>query len=57
MGGEQYIRFVVAHAIPKSMTLDEIRKHTINDVFCCKLMEAIKTGQWSDPDLAYVRAF
>ena len=57
MGGEQYIRFVVAHAIPKSMTLDEIRKHTINDVFCCKLMEAIKTGQWSDPNLAYVRAF
>ena len=25
MGGEQYIRFVVAHAIPKTMTLDEIR--------------------------------
>ena len=50
----QYIRFIVAHAIPKTMTLDEICKHTINDEFC---IDVIKTGQWSDPDLAYVRAF
>ena len=57
MGGEQYIRFVVAHAIPKTMTLDEICKHTMNDKFCTTLINAIKTGQWSDPDLAYVRAF
>ena len=40
------------------MTLDEIRKHTINsDKFCTTLTDAIKTGQWSDPDLNYVRAF
>ena len=57
MGGEQYIRFIVAHAIPKTMTLDEIRKHTINDKFCTRLIDSIKTGQWSDPDLAYVGAF
>ena len=33
------------------------RKHTINDKFCATLIHAIETRQWSDPDLAYVRAF
>jgi hypothetical protein len=49
---EAYVAFVSQHAVPKSMSLDEVRESTSGSKILQKVMIAIQTGRWwSDPDL------
>lgn len=49
---EAYIAFISKHAVPKAMTLDEVRNATRESPSLQKVMVAIQTGKWwGDPDL------
>ena len=43
---EEYVNFIVSEAVPKSMTLEEIREATDNDPTLSKVKEFIKSGKW-----------
>ena len=43
---DEYVNFIVQHAIPKSMTLDEIRHATDNDRVLKALRAAIRLNRW-----------
>ena len=43
---DEYVNFIVRHAIPKSMTLDEIRHATDNDRVLKALRAAIRLNRW-----------
>ena len=44
---ERYVHFIAAHSTPKAMTLSEIRQATRADKTFQKIMELIRTNQWS----------
>ena len=43
-----YIHFITAHAVPYSMTLDEIRSEISSDTEMTSLLTAIRTGRFVD---------
>lgn len=43
---DEYVNFIVAHAVPKSMTLQEIEQATHVDQQLQAVITALKTGQW-----------
>eukprot|EP00794_Sanderia_malayensis_P014704 gene14704-biopygen11798 len=43
---DEYVNFILQHAIPKSMTLDEIREATDNDRVLKALRAAIRLNRW-----------
>ena len=45
---EEYINSVIHHAVPKSMTIDEIRAATQEDPILQQLQSIIHTGRWND---------
>lgn len=49
---EAYVNYVVANAVPKAMTIDDVRTNTQNDPQLQKLMKAILTGDWTDSDVS-----
>ena len=48
---ENYISYIVSNAVPKSLTLDEIREATALDGKLLKVMDAVKTGRWHTSEL------
>ena len=52
---EAYVNYVCKNAIPKSITLEEVRKETQKDFTMRKLAKAIQTGQWTKDPTDYVR--
>ena len=50
---EEYVNYVTNCSVPKSMTLDEIKKATHNDPVLQKVKKCLKEGKWDedDPDL------
>ena len=50
---EEYVNYVTNCSVPKSMTLDEIKKATHNDPVLQKVKKCLKEGKWdeNDPDL------
>ena len=52
---EAYVNYVCKNAVPKSMTLEEVRKETQKDFTMRKLAKAIQTGQWTKDLTDYVR--
>ena len=48
---ENYISYIVSNAVPKSLTLDEIREATALDGKLLKVMDAVKSGRWHESDL------
>ena len=46
---EEYISYVATNAVPKSMTLDEIRTATAEDPTLREVMTAVQTGRWDKP--------
>ncbi|CAB4036898.1 Retrovirus-related Pol poly from transposon, partial [Paramuricea clavata] len=50
---EGYVNYVTNCSVPKSMTLDEIKKATHNDPVLQKVKKCMKEGKWdeNDPDL------
>ena len=49
---EQYISYIASHAVPKSLTLEEIRHATSHNEELQRVMEAVKTGRWLEPEVA-----
>lgn len=54
---EQYVRFVVSEAVPRAMTLDEVKMASSKDKTIQKAIEFVRTGQWfkvkniADPEM------
>ena len=47
---EAYANFIVNHAVPKSMTLNEIQEDTIKDPTLTKVRESLISGKWDNKD-------
>ena len=47
---EAYVNFIVNHAVPKSMTLNEIQEETIKDPTLTKVRESLISGKWDNKD-------
>ena len=47
---EAYINFIVNHAVPKSMTLNEIQEETTKDPTLTKVRESLISGKWDNKD-------
>ena len=43
---EEYVNFLTSEAVPKSMTLEEIREASDNDPTLSKVKEFMKSGKW-----------
>ena len=49
---EEYVSYVVGNAVPKAMTLEEIRKETQEDIQMQALIRAIMLNSWDDPNIS-----
>ena len=50
---EAYVAFIGQHAVPKSVSFEEVRNSTLDNSILQKVMTAIQTGKWWDePDLS-----
>ena len=47
---EAYVNFVTNSSVPKSMTLDEIKKATRNDPILTKVKNSLKEEKWNESD-------
>ena len=47
---EEYVNYVTNSSVPKSMTLDEIKKATRNDPVLTKVKNSLKEGKWDKSD-------
>ncbi|XP_061759305.1 uncharacterized protein K02A2.6-like [Nerophis ophidion] len=47
MDTEIHVRFIAKHAIPKAMTLQEVKKETVKDPVLLHLKEVIHSGDWT----------
>ena len=47
---EACVNFIVNHAVPKSMTIDEIKEETIKDSTLIKVRESLLSGNWDNRD-------
>ena len=47
---EEYVNYVTNSSVPKSMTLDEIKKATRNDPVLTKVKNSLKEGKWDESD-------
>ena len=57
---DKYINFVQRHAVPKSMTLEEIVTATATDPELQALINAVQSGNWfdqKDPKYQYTKAY
>ena len=43
---EEYIRFVMEHAVPVALTIEDIKKSSANDEVLSKVREFIQSGKW-----------
>ena len=43
----QYVNFMSTHAVPKAMTIEEVKKFTKEDSTLQKLVEVIRSGEWN----------
>ena len=48
---EDYVNFVCNNAVPKAMTLEEIKQATKEDVELQAVVKAVETDQWRSPDV------
>ncbi|CAB3977432.1 Transposon Ty3-I Gag-Pol poly [Paramuricea clavata] len=48
---ENCVNYLCNNVIPKAMTMSEVKKETENDSTLQKLLQAIKTSIWSDPEI------
>ena len=46
---EDYVNYIRNRAIPKAMTLQEVKSETEKDISLQALIKAVETDQWSDP--------
>lgn len=54
---EIYINYVAKTAIPKFMTIEEVRENTKKDTKLKKVMNSIQSGNWQDPEISEYSRF
>ena len=47
---ENYVNYVTATSVPKSMTLEEIKKATVADPILMKVKKSLQEGKWDEND-------
>jgi hypothetical protein len=47
---EEYVNYIVAHAVPKAVTAQEILEATATDPVLTKVKRSLQTGEWSGPE-------
>ena len=53
---EEYIRFLSNHAVPKAVTLDELKTATKQDLTSQKLCEVIRNDEWKSLEMTNLKA-
>ena len=48
---DEYVNYVCKNAVPKAMTLDDIKSETKEDPVLQSLIKAIETDRWMDPEV------
>ena len=48
---EDYVNYVCTNAVPKAMTLEEIKQETKRDAEMQAVIKAVETDQWSNPEV------
>ena len=48
---EDYVNFVCSNAVPKAMTLEEIKQETKEDVELQAVIKAVETDHWNSPEI------
>ena len=48
---EDYVNFVCTNAVPKTMSLEEIKQETKEDVELQAVIKAVETDQWNSPEV------
>ena len=48
---EDYVNYVCTNAVPKAMTLEEIKQRTKRDAEMQAVIKAVETDQWSNPEV------
>ena len=48
---EDYVNFVCTNAVPKAMTVEEIKQETKEDVELQAVIKAVETDQWNSPEV------
>ncbi|XP_014666499.1 PREDICTED: uncharacterized protein K02A2.6-like [Priapulus caudatus] len=46
---EEYLSFLMCHAVPKAMTVQEIAAETARDVILQEVVQKITSGKWKEP--------
>ena len=44
---EEYVNFVTSNAVPKAMTLEEIKHHTREDQPLQTVIDLVRSGRWN----------
>ena len=52
---EDYVNYVCNFAVPKTITLDEVRQHTSTYTVIQAVTRAVKTGRWNDARVSNFR--
>ena len=52
---EDYVNYVCNFAVPKTMTLDEVRQHTSTDTVIQAVTRAVKSRRWNDARVSNFR--
>ena len=45
---DNYVNYIINNAVPKSMTLQEIKEATLSDTILKKVLECLKSGKWEE---------
>ncbi|CAB4036008.1 Hypothetical predicted protein [Paramuricea clavata] len=48
---DNYVNYIINNAVPKSMTLQEIKEATLSDTNLKKVLECLKSGKWEEKDV------
>ena len=55
---DEYINFVAEHAVPKAMTLEQVKRETHIDMTLQEVVRRIQLGNWDDPsDFPVMQSF
>ena len=47
---EEHVNFIINHAIPKHMTIEEVKEATARDPVLTRVKQSMQSGRWDDQD-------
>lgn len=48
---EEYVNFISTHAVPKAISLEEVKRETLNDYTLQRVIESLRNNNWQPKDL------